>query len=65
MSKYTRKTVDEWRFFVNYGSGWEHENTELTREAMKENRKAYRENCQYPLKIKKVRVKIEPATVSV
>lgn len=62
---YVRKTVDVWYFYVNYGygDGWEHENTELTREAMKENRKAYRENCAYPLKIKLVRVPATPDMV--
>lgn len=46
------KTVKCWRFYLNYGQGWEHEITEFTREAMKENRKAYRENCpQYGLRI--------------
>lgn len=48
---YIRKTELHWRFFVNYGNGWEHECTELTRADMKENRKLYRENCQYPFKI--------------
>lgn len=58
--KYVRKTRDVWRFYLNYGQGWEHETTELTREAMKENRKAYRENCpQYPLRVVKVRECIE------
>lgn len=54
-----RKTQDVWRFYVNYGQGWEHEHTDVTREEMKENRKAYRENCQYPFKIEKGRVRIE------
>ena len=40
-----------WKFYVNYGSGWEYECFETTYKAMKENRKAYRENCPYPLKI--------------
>lgn len=48
---YIRKTRNCWRFFVNYGQGWEHEITEYSRDAMKENRKAYRENCAYPLRI--------------
>lgn len=61
---YQRKTVDCWRFYVNYGAGdeWEHECTEFTRKAMQENRKAYRENCAYPLKIVKGR---EPITEQV
>lgn len=56
---YVRKTRDCWRFYVNYGQGWEHEITEYTREAMKENRKAYQENCTYPLMVKFGREKIE------
>ncbi|TXH40942.1 MAG: hypothetical protein E6Q97_38785 [Desulfurellales bacterium] len=52
---YKRKTIDCWRFFLNYGHGWEHEITEYSREAMKENRKAYREDCAYPLRIVKCR----------
>jgi hypothetical protein len=55
-----RKTRDCWRFYLNYGQGWEHETTEYTRAAMRENRKAYRENApQYPLKIKFGRERIE------
>lgn len=54
-----RTTRDVWEFYVNYGQGWEHEGTEVTREAMKENRKAYRENCKHPLKIVKKRERIE------
>lgn len=54
-----RKTRDVWRFYLDYGCGWEHEITELSREAMKENRKAYRENCpQYPLRIVRGRERI-------
>jgi len=56
-----RKTRDCWRFYLNYGQGWEHEITEYTRAEMQVNRKAYRENCpQYPLKIVKGRERIEP-----
>jgi hypothetical protein len=41
-----------WKFYLNYGQGWEYEIFEETFAGMKENRKAYRENCpQYPLKI--------------
>lgn len=55
-----RKTRDCWRFYLNYGLGWEHEITEYTRAEMVENRKAYRENCpQYPLRIVKGRERIE------
>lgn len=40
-----------WKFYLNYGQGWEYEIFEETRKGMQENRKAYRENCPYPLKI--------------
>jgi hypothetical protein len=56
---YIRKTRDTWQFWCNYGGGWEHETTELTRADMLVNRKAYRENSPYPLRIKKVRERIE------
>lgn len=52
---YQRKTVDCYRFYCDYGNGWEHEITEYTRGAMKENRRAYLENSPYPLKIVKGR----------
>lgn len=55
----TRKTRDIWRFYVNYGQGWEYEIAEYTLANMRENRKAYRENCHYPLRIVKGREKIE------
>ena len=57
---YKRKTVDVWKLFVDYGDGWEHETTEVTFEAMKENRKAYRENCSYPQRWKRGREPITP-----
>ena len=56
---YVRKTQDCWKFYVNYGDGWEYETMELSYAAMKENRKAYRENCTYPLRIKRGRIAIE------
>lgn len=56
---YKRKTVDCWRFYCNYGQGWEHEITEYTKKAMLENKKAYEENSPYPLKIVKGREKIQ------
>ena len=54
---YVRKTIDTWEIHVDYGQGWEHECTELTRAAMRENLKAYRENCNYPVKVIKRREK--------
>ncbi len=59
---HARKTRDCWRFYLHYGQGWEHEITEYTFEAMKVNRKAYRENCSYPLRIVKGRERIVEAT---
>lgn len=50
-SHYTRKTRDCWKFFVNYGQGWEHEITEYTRAEMRVNKKAYALNCNYPVRI--------------
>lgn len=55
-----RKTRDCWRFYVNYGTGWEFENIEYTRADMVENRRAYRENCAWPVLIKRGRERIEP-----
>ncbi len=49
---YKRKTMDEWRFWINYGGGWEHETTEQSRKAAKAQQKTYRENVpEYPTKI--------------
>jgi hypothetical protein len=55
---YKRTTKDCWRFYLNYGQGWEHEITEYTRAEMHVNRRAYRENCDYPLRIEFGREKI-------
>ncbi len=59
---YVRKTRDVWRIYVDYGygDGWEHECTELSRKAARENIKAYRENYpQYPVKVVQGRERIE------
>jgi len=56
---YKRVTRDCWRFYVNYGHGWEHEITEYTRAEMKVNRAAYRDNCSYPLRVRFGRERIE------
>jgi len=53
-----RKTRDCWRIYVNYGSGWEHECTEYSLNDMKENRRAYSENCTYPIRIVRGRERI-------
>jgi hypothetical protein len=59
-SSYVRKTSDEWQLHVNYGGGWEHEISEATYKAAKEQKKTYSENCpQYPTKIVLKRVKID------
>lgn len=46
-----RKTRDEYRVWLNYGQGWEHETSEdSAREAVAQVR-TYRENCpEYPAK---------------
>ena len=41
-----------------YGDGWEYETTEYSLKDMKTNRKAYLENCPYPLKIVKGRERL-------
>lgn len=51
----TNKYLYGWKFYVHYGQGWEYELFEETPEGMKENRKAYRENCPYPLRISRGR----------
>ena len=52
------KTIECWEFYVDYGQGWEYEITEYDLEGMNENKKAYQENCRYPLKIVKTREQI-------
>ena len=58
---YKRKTRDVWHIYVNYGHGhgWEHEITELSSEAMRVQRRAYRENCSYPIQVRKVRERLD------
>lgn len=55
---YVRKTIDCYRFFIDYGQGWEHEITEYRRSDMRENKRAYLENSPYPLKIIRGRERI-------
>jgi len=52
---YKRKTIDCYKFFCNYGCGWELEIIEYTKKGMLENKKAYLENSTYPLMIVKGR----------
>jgi hypothetical protein len=57
---YKRKTYDTWQLWSNYGQGWEHETTELSRKDGKEQLKTYRENCpQYSFKLIKHREKVD------
>jgi len=56
---YKRKTRDIWEFQLNYGHGWEYETTETTAEGMRENRKAYRSDCLYPLRIIRRRERVQ------
>lgn len=57
---YQRKTRDVWRFYVNYGYGWEHELDEYSLSEIKKRKKEYRENCsQYPIKVVKGRERID------
>jgi hypothetical protein len=59
MSKYIRKTMDVWYVLVNYGSGFEHECTEISRRAAIAQVRCYRENVpEYPVKFRKVRERI-------
>lgn len=57
MNDPNRKTVDTWEIHVNYGQGWEHECTEFTFKAFRANMKAYRQNCAYPIKSIRRRMK--------
>ncbi len=62
MSTYTRKTRDEFRLYVKYGSqhGYEHELTEDSVKEIRQRQKEYRENCpQYPVYFKRHRVKLD------
>jgi len=60
---YKRKTEDEYRLYVNYGQGLEHEVSEKTRKEIYARRREYRINCpEYAVKITGPhRVKIELA----
>jgi len=59
---YVRKTIDCWRFYCDYGRGWELEIIEYTRSAMLENRRVYLENSPYPLEIVRGRERISNDT---
>ena len=49
--KKVNKFLYGWKFYVNYGYGWEYETFETDFKEMLVNKKAYRENCSYPLKV--------------
>lgn len=49
--KRVNKYIYGWKFYCHYGQGWVYECFELTFAAMKENRRDYRDNSPYPLKI--------------
>lgn len=46
----------EYRLFVHYGQGWEHETTESTLAAIRARAAEYRSNCSYPVKWSRARV---------
>lgn len=58
---YKRKTRDEWHIEVNYGygDGWEHECTEHSFRAARDQVRTYRENCDYPVRMRSRRVPID------
>ena len=39
-----------WKLYVNYGQGWEYETFEEIYTDYKENKRLYKENCNYPQK---------------
>jgi hypothetical protein len=49
------KFIYGWKFYSLVDGKWEYETFETTYEMMRTNRKAYRENSPYPLKITKGR----------
>ena len=51
----TNKYLYGWKILVNYGAGWEYECFELTWKDTRNNLKAYREACNYPVKAVKGR----------
>lgn len=60
MSKYIRKTEDEYEILGDYGQGWELVTTETNRKDARETVKTYRANEPgVPFKWKKRRVKID------
>lgn len=59
---YQRKTRDTWELHVNYGQGWEHEVTEFSWRAAREQAATYRREVpQYPVRLLKRREPIQGA----
>ena len=56
---YIRKTKDIWVIESNFGDGWETETNELTKKAAHEQARIYRENSPYPIRVRKIREKIQ------
>lgn len=57
---YTRKTKDIYNLYINYGygHGWELEVQEDTFKELRARIKEYRNNCNYPLKWARKRIKL-------
>ena len=56
---YKRKTRDIYEIWTNYGYGWECETRATTYAEAKQDYKAYRENTNAQIKIKKRRERLE------
>ena len=55
---YIRKTRDEWEIQGNCGYGWDVETTADSKKEARELLECYRENCNYPIRVVKKRVKL-------
>lgn len=58
MSKYVRKTRDEWDIQTDYGFGWATECTEVTAKAAKEQYRCYLENVGGICAVRKVKRRV-------
>lgn len=47
---YKRKTRDIWRFYVDYGEGFEYEGADYSRAAARQTQREYAQNCRNTLK---------------
>lgn len=61
MSKYTRKTTDEWTIQGHYGQGWEDLSAYDKRDEARADLKAYRANETAPFRLVKKRVPVSPS----